>query len=201
MAKKIKHKTGRPKASSGVLNRQSVIDVSWEIANEIGAKEVSIKLIAERLGIRSPSVYNHVTDLSDIVGELSARAGNLLAENLENVLEEGTRSGLKKKEKIRLLFREYRNFARNHYGVYSLLIAAPVATESHRLAAERILSVCLNAFDSDRLDKKAIHEIRIMRSILHGFVTLEKEKGFGLPESVEETFEILTEGFIAREWL
>ena len=37
----------------------------------------------------------------------------------------------------------------------------------------------------------ALHAIRIVRAALHGFVTLERNGGFGLPLSLDETFDRL----------
>ncbi len=37
----------------------------------------------------------------------------------------------------------------------------------------------------------ALHGVRIVRATLHGFVTLELEGGFGLPLSLDTTFDRL----------
>ena len=34
----------------------------------------------------------------------------------------------------------------------------------------------------------ALHAVRMLRSIVHGFVSLENSGGFGLPLAVDETF-------------
>jgi Tetracyclin repressor-like, C-terminal domain len=36
--------------------------------------------------------------------------------------------------------------------------------------------------------EEAIHGARIVRSALHGFVTLESSEGFGIPLDLDETF-------------
>ena len=40
-----------------------------------------------------------------------------------------------------------------------------------------------------------VHAVRQFRALMHGFVTLEAGGGFGLPESVDETFARLVTGF------
>ncbi len=37
-------------------------------------------------------------------------------------------------------------------------------------------------------DEDAVHAIRAVRCALHGFVTLDAAGGFGMPESIEESF-------------
>ena len=39
----------------------------------------------------------------------------------------------------------------------------------------------------------AIHAVRAVRSALHGFVALEREGGFGIPLSLDESFATLVE--------
>jgi hypothetical protein len=40
----------------------------------------------------------------------------------------------------------------------------------------------------------AVHAARALRSALHGFVSLEAAGGFGLPESLDESYDRLVEG-------
>jgi hypothetical protein len=37
----------------------------------------------------------------------------------------------------------------------------------------------------------AIHAVRAIRSALHGFVSLEREGGFGLPIDIDDSYDIL----------
>ena len=39
--------------------------------------------------------------------------------------------------------------------------------------------------------ERAIHAVRAIRSALHGFVSLEREGGFGLPVNVDDSYDIL----------
>jgi hypothetical protein len=51
-------------------------------------------------------------------------------------------------------------------------------------------------------EDRSVHAIRALRSALHGFVDLEVQGGFGLPEDVDESFALLVEGFVRayRDW-
>jgi hypothetical protein len=42
-----------------------------------------------------------------------------------------------------------------------------------------------------RAELDALHAIRIVRATLHGFVTLERNGGYRLPLSLDETFDRL----------
>jgi hypothetical protein len=59
-------------------------------------------------------------------------------------------------------------------------------------AARHLVEIVLAAIGGYALaDEDAIHAVRIVRASLHGFVTLEREGGFGIPLSIEETFDRL----------
>lgn len=45
-------------------------------------------------------------------------------------------------------------------------------------------------------DDQAVHAIRALRSALHGFVHLEANGGFRLPEDLDESYRLLVEGFV-----
>jgi hypothetical protein len=40
-------------------------------------------------------------------------------------------------------------------------------------------------------ESEMISTVRIIRSLLHGFVTLERDGGFGMPVDIDDTFEQL----------
>ncbi|MDZ4727811.1 MAG: TetR-like C-terminal domain-containing protein [Leptospira sp.] len=191
MGKRIKHKHGRPNKSSRVLTREIILTKAWDLACVNSFENLSIKSLAESLEIRPPSLYNHINDLSELKNEISSMAMDTLSEKLLLALESAKTSH--KKIKLSILMRTYRDFAHQYKNVYGLILSAPRENLAHKIAAEKILNICLHTLDLKELDTKAIHKIRILRATLHGFVSLELVSGFGLPESVNETFERLIE--------
>ncbi len=57
-----------------------------------------------------------------------------------------------------------------------------------------MLRAVLEAYDLR--DEAALHAIRGLRSLLHGFVSLELAGGFGLPLDIDESFVRLVRIFI-----
>jgi AcrR family transcriptional regulator len=194
MVKKVRHKHGRPRADSRVLTRESILAVAFEISNEIGYENLSIKKIAEKLDIRPPSVYNHITDLADILNEIAAKTLTLLAKHLENAINVQSLNTKDKGKIFMSMVFAYREFARNNAGVYPSTLSAPGENEQHKLAAAQMVNVAMLGLGlKSALNSEAIHKIRILRAALHGFVSLEAAGGFGLPESVDETFLVLAQ--------
>ena len=49
------------------VSREIVIQATSDIVNKDGLNKVSLKVIAEKLGIRTPSLYNHIESLDDLL--------------------------------------------------------------------------------------------------------------------------------------
>lgn len=48
------------------LTLPKIVETAVEIADANGIQEVTLASLAQRLGIRSPSLYNHVKGLQDV---------------------------------------------------------------------------------------------------------------------------------------
>ena len=49
------------------VTKTAVIQAASDIADEKGLNNVSLKVVAERLNIRTPSLYNHIENLDDLL--------------------------------------------------------------------------------------------------------------------------------------
>src|SRR5262249_55806793 len=86
----------------------------------------------------------------------------------------------------------YRGFAREHPGLYAALLPAPRPGEDDELFAAlaqpiRIVGQALAEVGVP--ERRVVPTIRALRSLLHGFVSLERDRGFGLPEDVGASFD------------
>ncbi|XDD45465.1 TetR/AcrR family transcriptional regulator [Leptospira sp. WS39.C2] len=189
MAKKIKNKIGRPKKGKSQINRNIVLDHAWETIQNVGFSDFRLAMVAESLGIRTPSLYNHVKDSEDIFAEIRKRALQLLGDTLEKNIKKTNST----KDRISNFLKSYRGFAKEFPHMYSLVIVSTESDPELKILGDRILELCMLAFQFEILDKEVVHRIRIIRSLVHGFIDLEREGGFGRKESVEESFLKLTE--------
>ena len=72
--------------------------------------------------------------------------------------------------------------------------ARPRSDDERAAGAERVVGILvavLRGYDLEGDD--AIHAVRLLRSALHGFVSLESVGGFAIPLDLEETYERLIE--------
>jgi hypothetical protein len=84
----------------------------------------------------------------------------------------------------------YRAYARAHPGTYAALQRAPARDDAEAAgAAAGVVEVVLAVLRGYNLDgDDAIHATRIIRAALHGFVTLETGRGFGLPLDLNDSY-------------
>ena len=177
------------------LTRAAVIDAAAGQVDRKGTASLTLSSVAKELGVKSPSLYNHVGSLGDLRRELRLRGISELGKRLGEAAV--GRSGA---DAVGALARAYRAFVRERPGLYELTIEAATATDDElRGASDSVLAVVLAALRAyDLQGDELIHAARFLRSTLHGFVALESAGGFGLRVSVEESFErmlgILTAG-------
>ncbi|MDM8100525.1 MULTISPECIES: TetR/AcrR family transcriptional regulator [Oceanobacillus] len=169
------------------ITQERIIDATLEIVEEKGIAGVTIKNTAIQLGIKPPSLYNHVENLEDL---LDIAANKSMRNLYEKLLTASI--GLEKKEALWAIAQEYRNFAKNNPGQYELAQKVNVwNSEETKQISEQIVAIFLKILQKYTLsEEEAIHFIRVLRSYLHGFTLLEINEGFGLPQELEKSFTI-----------
>ncbi|RKF50338.1 TetR family transcriptional regulator [Bacillus wiedmannii] len=171
------------------LTLQKVVETAVEIADTNGIQEVTLASLAQRLGVRSPSLYNYVKGLQDVRKNL----GIYGIKQLHNRLEEAA-EGKRMDEAIHALGEAYVAFVRKHPGLYE---ATFLRDEEVRKAGDGIVKLCLQVLQQYGLEgENALHATRGFRSICHGFASIEQQGGFGLPLDLDTSLHVLLETFI-----
>ena len=175
------------------VDQTLVVQTAIQIADAQGYEAVTLAAVAEQLGIRIPSLYNHVAGLPGLRSLMSLWAVRTMTDLLRRAAV--GRAGA---DAILSMAEAYRGFAHAHPGVYreTLRAAAPEETERVATAQETLdlLFAALRPYDLSTEDM--LHTIRALRSVLHGFVDLEISGGFGMALDRDESFHRLIRGFI-----
>ena len=176
------------------LGRAAVVEAAARLVDEEGVEALSLGRLAERLGIRTPSLYNHVAGLPGLRHELAVYCARDLLDHLTRAVM--GRSGA---EAIRALADTYRAYGRDYPGRYAFTLRAPPADDEQMAAlARQVLEVIQAALRPYHLsDENMIHAIRSLRSIVQGFVSLEIAGGFAMPVLLDDSFHWLIKLFIA----
>ena len=176
------------------LDQETVVATAAKLVDEVGIDQLSLGRLAERLGIRTPSLYNHVAGLPGLKHDLTLYC---LHDLLDLILRSTV--GKSRAEAIFALANAYRAYAREAPGRYALTVQAPDPGDQEVQAlAQQLVDVVRAVLAPYRLSEEvAIHAIRGLRSIVHGFISLEVAGGFAMPVDLEASFHWLINLFIA----
>ena len=173
------------------LTPDVVVSEAALLADRDGLAALTLADLAAHLGVRSPSLYKHVGGLPDLHRRLAVQGLTELAA----AMGDGPGENASASARLQYLGHAYRRFATERPGLYAASLRAPAADEPDVAAAAGDLTSfvlgLLASFGLPRAD--LVHSARSVRSALHGFVALEAVGGFGLPQSVDESFERLLE--------
>ena len=170
------------------LDTGRVVDAAAEIADGEGLDAVTLARVAGGLGVRAPSLYNHVDGRAGLLRALALRG----VRELTAALREAAigRSG---PDALAATAHAYRAYAIAHPGLYAASVAAPAPDDAEHLAAAGetvdVVYAVLRGWQLEGDD--AVHAARAFRSAIHGFVLLETTGGFGIPVDVDTSFERL----------
>lgn len=171
-----------------------ILLAATEIVDTNGVEELTLTSLAQKLEVRSPSLYNHFDGLHGIRRMLS----NYGLEQLLSTLMRAAigRSG---DNAIREMATAYIGFARSHPGLYEVTLMSPADEDEERQKVSReIVELVTQVLEAYPMDKsESIHMARSLRSMLHGFASLEQKGGFGLPFDLNDSLRMMIDNFIA----
>lgn len=178
------------------LNRASVVEAAAALADERGLEGVTLARLASRLGVRTPSLYNHIKGLDDLRRELALVGTRELGERLGRAAV-----GKSGEAAVEALAGAYRAFVAERPGLYAATVrsfrVSDPADGERRVAEGEVLGVVLDALSGYGLrGDDAVHAARGLRSVVHGFATLEAAGGFGMALDADESFRRLVAAFV-----
>lgn len=178
------------------LSRAAVVAAAADLADKAGLEDLSLAELAGGLGVRKPSLYNHVAGVEDLRRELAVVGLRELGRSLARAAAGRSGGG-----GISALAEAYRRFVKERPGLYEATVRSYrlYAPDDPRLeAAEKeVFEPVLAVLASCGLrGEEAIHAARGLRSVAHGFATLEAAGGFGIDLDPDESFQRLVGAFV-----
>ncbi|MEV0616527.1 TetR-like C-terminal domain-containing protein [Nonomuraea sp. NPDC050404] len=158
-----------------------------ELADEIGLDHVTMSAVARRLAVKDASLYAHVRGLEDLRGRIA-----LLAADEKTIRIAEVTAGRAGKDALVAYANAWRDYAHEHPGRYTatqipLQIDPDLVAQASgpRRAVELTYSM-LRAYELEEPD--LTDAVRLMRSTLHGFVSLEAAGGFAHARTAQDTW-------------
>ncbi|BEL03834.1 TetR/AcrR family transcriptional regulator [Actinoplanes sichuanensis] len=176
------------------LDPATVIEAGAALADEIGFEKLTMGLLADRLGVRTPSLYKHVDSLEALRRGITLQAMRDFRDAVARVAVGRAGPGA-----VRAFADAYRRWAVAHPGRYASAVRAPEAgDEEHRRLSNEVMQIMYDVLAGFELrGTHAVDAARVLRSSLHGFATVEAAGGFGLPRDVDRSYRFLIDTIIA----
>lgn len=169
------------------VTKTAVIQAASDIADEKGLNNVSLKVVAERLNIRTPSLYNHIENLDDLLREVAHNGMRTMNQRMVQAA-----IGKSGDTAIKAVAIEYLNYMIEHCGIYETIQwatwhgtdeTAKIFCEYTDLLKTLILSCNFGTENVTEI-------LNLLTGFLHGYTTLQLRYAFSEPEKVRRELTI-----------
>ncbi|MFG6475922.1 WHG domain-containing protein [Microbacterium sp. P06] len=168
------------------LDAAVVTEAGACLADEIGLDRLSMIAVADRLGVKAPSLYKHVDGLAALTHRIAVLGATEVGDTVRDATQ-GRAGG----EALAAAAQALRAYVSAHPGRYAATTGAHArdADDPFAPAVEQTLTALAAALHGYRLAADdRVPALRMLRSILHGFATLEAADGFQLNTDVDDSF-------------
>lgn len=152
------------------LTKEKIVAEAVAYIEHTGQPTISLHELARRLDVKPPSLYNHIQNTKELQYAVFQYAIDHLVAHQKNAVEQ-----LKGDEAVRAFSRAYLAFAAAHKGLYRLIMTMPSEQdEQAKELALPLLELVVDLLSSYGLCADDIaHWQRVLRAILHGFLSQE----------------------------
>lgn len=171
------------------LDPAAVVAAGAALADEVGLANLTMGSLAERVGVRTPSLYKHVSGQEDLNRRIAALALNEAADAVGGAVQ-----GYAGRDALEAAARAFRAFVLQHPGRYAATIGVEPSGPDDPLAAagQRLLGAFTAILRGYGIAEPDVdHALRTLRSLFHGFATLQVANGFQWSADIDESFEWL----------
>jgi AcrR family transcriptional regulator len=171
------------------LDHATVVAAAADLADAEGLDAVTLSRVAAALGVKSPSLYNHVQGRDGLLRGIALLGLDELATALRDAAV-----GRSSDDALLAAARAYRRYVKDHPGRYAAgAIAAPAPDDTDLQQAGAVVIATITAIlrGWDLTDDDTVHTVRAIRATVHGFASLETSGGFGLHQDVDESLDRL----------
>ena len=152
----------------------AIVTAGRELLEDSGPAGLTMQAVAQRVGVRAPSLYKRVRDRESLLGLVAAAT----VEELADRLGAGDSS-------LAGLARTYRGFAHDRPEGFRLILTADVDPQ----ARDRVSAAVLRVAGELAGSADALEAARLVTAWATGFITMELSGAFRLGGDVERAFE------------
>lgn len=176
------------------LSRTDIVCAAIELVESKGLQAFSVRELAEKLHIKAASLYNHIKNMDELYTEIGYYAISELKKVQIAAIE-----GKQRDQAVSALADAYYQFGKRRPEIYKVILSLPMVKNDVLLtAAGDIVEPIMTAMSGYNLsDEQKMHLQRVLRSIMHGFLSQEEAGCFRhFPVSLTDSYQIAIRGFI-----
>ena len=171
------------------LSPDAVAAIALEILDARGPEGLTLKAVADRAAVATPSLYKHVRGLPELRWLLTLRILDEAAGRMGRAVM--GRSG---KDALRAYLTEYRAYAGRYPHRQALVERASYDDQIFLAAAGRLIDVAYAVVRGVGLEgEDQVHAVRTLRAAVTGFVSLENGLGYRAPTDIDASFGYLSQ--------
>ncbi|MFF8432396.1 WHG domain-containing protein [Streptomyces sp. NPDC016566] len=159
------------------------------LADEVGLAQLTMGLLAQRVGVRSPSLYKHVGGQEDLNRRIATLALNEAADAVDGAVQ-----GYSGGDTLAVAARAFRTFVLQHPGRYAATIGMEPSGSDDPLAiaGQRLFDSFMAVLHGYEIAESDVdHALRTLRSLCHGFATLQAANAFQRSADIDKSFDWL----------
>ncbi|MBB2899311.1 AcrR family transcriptional regulator [Kineococcus radiotolerans] len=177
------------------LDAATVTRAAAEVVDDVGYAGLTMGLVADRLGVRAPSLYKHVAGQADLSRRIAVLAVTEIGDALRDALQ-----GKSERQALEAAAHATRRYARNFPGRFAatLYTTATDLEDPLHLAWLRVIeshSAILSGYEIQEEDSR--HALQMLRSFLDGFSLIEPAGDLHTEDEIDASFRWLI-AFIDR---
>lgn len=165
------------------------------LVEDLGPTAVSMRLVADRLGVRAPSLYKHVADREALLGLV--RDGAIADIGSAMAAAEREAPTADPAERLRAHAHAVRRYAHRRPQAFGLVFQPSHLPQSAPETLVASISLLLRACDELVGPQRALEAARTLTAWLTGFISMENAAAFQLDGDVDEAFTYGAEAVIA----
>ncbi len=176
--------------SKNNISDELITQTAAALSNKVGLDNLSLKIIAEELNIKPPSLYNHISGLDDVKEKLMIYGWK----QIENKMIDSA-VGVSGYEALKNMCYAFYDYATNNKGIFSAMLwYNKYDNEEKNNSTTRLFHILFKIMKSLNIsDNNINHTIRTLRSFLEGYSLLVNNNAFGNPLSIKESFDLSLE--------
>jgi AcrR family transcriptional regulator len=148
-----------------------LFDTAEALVDQDGWQQLTMTALAAKLGVRGPSLYNHVDSIDAVLAEVQVRALTMLSLRLQRAA-----MGKAGATCLRSLARELRVFATEHPGLYDLAMSEAIDQPRMLGAGEPASAALAAAIESFGVADPGIELQLTCLATLHGVIALDRTR-------------------------